>query len=291
MELSTFGDATVDDMLKLVQDREALFEKMMSGPGIPATKFPRRGKPRSVLLTLVRPSGSSSGNMSSSSGGRGGAVAVGGVASFSSTASPSMLGGGEEMSPASLSSSVGHSRRGLSSTFGRNRLSGKASVLFSSDSDLFSKPSYKRSFRSQPHQRQQHQDQQGPISLKALLDVELVWNRQRGRKGSLRLGEVIEAIAGIDSQVLRPVCEELRRHAVSVGELRAGEGREDEGEGEEDTFVSLRTNRRTLDLKFSTVPMRNRFMLAFKTLAWETAAAEAGSTRGRGSRPVGSSHF
>ncbi|CAN0270395.1 unnamed protein product, partial [Ectocarpus sp. 8 AP-2014] len=154
--------------------------------------------------------------------------------------------------------------------------------------DLFSKPSYKRSFRSQPHQHQ-HQHQQGPISLKDLLDLELVWNRQRGRKGSLRLGEVIEAIAGIDSQILRPVCEELRRRAASVGESHGGEG--GEGEGEEDTFLSLRTNRRTLDLKFSTVPIRNRFMLAFKTLAWETAAAEAGGTSGRGSRPVGSSHF
>lgn len=120
---------TILCVLCVLQDREALFEKMMSGPGIPATKFPRRGKPRSVVLTLVRPSGSSHSNMSSSSGGRGGAV--GGVISFSSTASPSMLGGGEEMSPASLSSSVGHSRRGLSSTFRRNRLSGKASVLSS----------------------------------------------------------------------------------------------------------------------------------------------------------------
>ncbi|CAM9990199.1 unnamed protein product, partial [Ectocarpus sp. 6 AP-2014] len=157
--------------------------------------------------------------------------------------------------------------------------------------DLFSKPSYKRSFRSQPHQHKQHQHQhqQGPTSLKGVLDLELVWNRQRGQKGSLRLGEVIEAIAGIDSQILRPVCEELRRRAASVGESRLGEG--GEREEEEDTFVSLRTNRRTLDLKFSTVPIRNRFMLAFKTLAWETAAAKAGSSSGRGSRPVGSSHF
>ncbi|CAN0373609.1 unnamed protein product [Ectocarpus sp. 12 AP-2014] len=202
-----------------------------------------------------------------------------------------MFGGSEEVSPASsFSSSVGHSRqRGISSSFRRNRFPGKALLLlwlmFQAERDLFSKPSYKRSFRSQPHQ---HQHGQGPISLKGLLDLELVWNRQRGRKGSLRLGEVIEAIAGIDSQILRPVCEELRRRAASVGESRAREG----GEGEEEeTFVSLRTNRRTLDLKFSTVSIRNRFMLAFKTLAWETAAAEAGSTRSRGSRPVGSSHF
>ncbi|CAM9994371.1 unnamed protein product, partial [Ectocarpus sp. 8 AP-2014] len=90
-------------------------------------------------------------------------------------------------------SSVGHGRqRGITSSFRRNRFP---------ERDLFSKPSYKRSFRSQPHQHQ-HQHQQGPISLKGLLDLELVWNRQRGRKGSLRLGEVIEAIAGIDSQVL-----------------------------------------------------------------------------------------
>ncbi|CAN0270453.1 unnamed protein product [Ectocarpus sp. 8 AP-2014] len=130
MELSTFGDATVDDMLKLVQDREDLFENMMSGPGIPATKFPRRGKPRNVVLTLVRPGGSSSsGGGGGGGGGRGGGV--GGVTSFSSTASPSMFGGSEEVSPASsFSSSVGHGRqRGITSSFRRNRFPGKTYLL------------------------------------------------------------------------------------------------------------------------------------------------------------------
>lgn len=52
-------------------------------------------------------------------------------------------------------------------------------------------------------------------------------------------------------QVLRPVCEELRKRAASRG------GPQGEGAGEEeDTFVSLRTSRRTLDLKFPTVPTR-----------------------------------
>lgn len=60
-------------------------------------------------------------------------------------------------------------------------------------------------------------------------------------------------ISPLMCQVLRPVCEELRKRAASRG------GPEGEGEGvggEEDTFVSLRTSRRTLDLKFSTVPTR-----------------------------------
>lgn len=52
-------------------------------------------------------------------------------------------------------------------------------------------------------------------------------------------------------QVLKPVCEEARKRAASRGGPQ-GEG----AGGEEDTFVSLLTSRRTLDLKFSTVPTR-----------------------------------
>lgn len=40
-----------------------------------------------------------------------------------------------------------------------------------------------------------------PRSLDSLLDLELVWNRQRGGKGSLRVGEVVDALAGPQSQV------------------------------------------------------------------------------------------
>lgn len=55
-------------------------------------------------------------------------------------------------------------------------------------------------------------------------------------------------------KVLKPVCEELRRRAVLQGGLRGGGGG---GTGdEEDTFVSLLTRTRTLDLKFSTVVTR-----------------------------------
>lgn len=51
----------------LKQEREALFEKMISGPGITATKFPRRGKPRTVVLTLALPGVDSANLLSSSS--------------------------------------------------------------------------------------------------------------------------------------------------------------------------------------------------------------------------------
>lgn len=56
------------------------------------------------------------------------------------------------------------------------------------------------------------------------------------------------------TQVLKPVCEELRKRGASGGGP-SGEGGGSAG-GEEDTFVSLRTSRRTLDLKFPTVPTR-----------------------------------
>ena len=38
-------------------------------------------------------------------------------------------------------------------------------------------------------------------SLDTLLELELVWNRQRGGKGSLRVREVVDALAGAQSQV------------------------------------------------------------------------------------------
>lgn len=37
---------------------------MISGPGITATKFPRRGRPRTVVLTLSVPGGSSGSSIS-----------------------------------------------------------------------------------------------------------------------------------------------------------------------------------------------------------------------------------
>ena len=40
-----------------------------------------------------------------------------------------------------------------------------------------------------------------PRSLNTLLDLELVWSRQRGGKGSLRVREVVDALAGPQSQV------------------------------------------------------------------------------------------
>lgn len=40
-----------------------------------------------------------------------------------------------------------------------------------------------------------------PRSLETLVKMELVWNRQRGGKGSLRVGEVVDALAGPQSQV------------------------------------------------------------------------------------------
>lgn len=55
----------------------------------------------------------------------------------------------------------------------------------------------------QPQPQQQQQQLQGPRSLQTVLELELVWNRQRGGKGSLRVGEVIDALAGKDSQVGR----------------------------------------------------------------------------------------
>ncbi|CAM9830483.1 unnamed protein product, partial [Hapterophycus canaliculatus] len=110
-----------------------------------------------------------------------------------------------------------------------------------------------RSTHSVRSQQPKPQRQVGARSLQSVLDLELVWNRQRGGKGSLRLGEVIEALGGIESQVLRPVCEELRKRAMRRGEACVmGEW----GGAEEDTFVSLRTSRRSLDLKFSTVLIR-----------------------------------
>lgn len=63
-------------------------------------------------------------------------------------------------------------------------------------------------------------------------------------------------------QVLQPVCEDLRKRAAKraggQGRDRSGGGDFDGGVmgGEEDTFVSLLTPRRTLDLKFSTSVIR-----------------------------------
>lgn len=60
--------------------------------------------------------------------------------------------------------------------------------------------------------------------------------------------------------MLKPVCEELRKRAASRGGdpqgASEGGGGGSAGGSEEDTFVSLRTSRRTLDLKFPTVPTR-----------------------------------
>lgn len=56
------------------------------------------------------------------------------------------------------------------------------------------------------------------------------------------------------------MCEELRKRAASRGGdpqgASEGGGGGSAGGSEEDTFVSLRTSRRTLDLKFPTVPTR-----------------------------------
>lgn len=60
------------------------------------------------------------------------------------------------------------------------------------------------------------------------------------------------------TKVLKPVCEELRRRAVLQGGLRGGGG--GVVGDEEDTFVSLLTRTRTLDLKFSTVVTRYDFI-------------------------------
>ena len=38
-------------------------------------------------------------------------------------------------------------------------------------------------------------------SLESLMNLELVWNRQRGGRGSLTVGEVMDALAGPQSQV------------------------------------------------------------------------------------------
>lgn len=86
----------VPDRVPPAQDREALFENMISGPGIAATKFPRRGRPRDVVLTLVLPGhqgaaageGGSSTGMSPSPGGAG----VGGDAAYSSSSGRSAFG-------------------------------------------------------------------------------------------------------------------------------------------------------------------------------------------------------
>ncbi|CAM9629562.1 unnamed protein product, partial [Scytosiphon promiscuus] len=84
----TFGDATAEEMVKLIKDREVLFENMISGPGIAATKFPRRGKPRRIVLTLVLPKGGVG------SGGSGSSSSVG--TSWSGISPASSAGGGSD---------------------------------------------------------------------------------------------------------------------------------------------------------------------------------------------------
>lgn len=70
----------------------------------------------------------------------------------------------------------------------------------SRSSSLQSAHSRRPSLQREPQQQQQRQRPR-PGTLKALLDLELVWNRQRGGKGSLRVGQVTDARAGMDSQV------------------------------------------------------------------------------------------
>lgn len=68
--------------------------------------------------------------------------------------------------------------------------------------------------------------------------------------------------------------EELRKRAEKYrGVDGAGTS------GEEDTFASLLTGRRSLDLKFSTPLARDRFLSAFKTFAWETDTSTASAKK------------
>lgn len=52
-------------------------------------------------------------------------------------------------------------------------------------------------------------------AISSLLDLELVWNRQRGGRGRLKLSDVVDAVSGPQSQV---------RAARVAAYLRAGRG-------------------------------------------------------------------
>eukprot|EP00904_Undaria_pinnatifida_P006467 jgi/Undpi1/2950/HiC_scaffold_14.g06327.m1 len=225
-ESGKVGVVAVVVLVVVVLDREALFEKMLTGPGITAMKFPRgRGKPKLVLLTLVSPAVGWKGRGRARLGRGGGGGGAGGVGAAAGG------GGGGEWPPEAPEN-------------GSFDVSPEPSVSFlRSRGCLPMKPKSSPKLASSSAHAQSR-------SLDTLLELELVWNRQRGGKGSLRVREVVDALAGAQSQVLKPVCEELRRRAV----LRGGAG--GGGVDEEDTFVSLLTRTRTLDLKFSTVVTR-----------------------------------
>ncbi|CAM9526725.1 unnamed protein product [Pylaiella littoralis] len=272
LKLSAFGEATEDEMRRLFQDRKALFESMTSGPGIAATKFSRRGRPRGVVITLVPPP---RGRSEEGGGGGGGALA-----GLTPTSAAGGGGGGgsvdsDRRSPSTPSrpgSWLGMATLARATSQFLDAVGGNGRKEHSARSPSFKFAHFHQPSPPPPPQPQQQQQHDGETSsLNALLGLELVWNRHRGGKGSLRVGQITDVLAGMDSQVLKPVCEELRKQAASRGGggVYLGE--------EEHTFASLRTGQRNLDLKFPTVSIRNRFVLAFKSLVWETAQA-AGRT-------------
>ncbi|CAM9173245.1 unnamed protein product, partial [Laminaria digitata] len=272
MGLPNLYQDTGDEMLQRVKDREALFEKMLTGPGITAMKFPRRrGKPRTVLLTLVSPTGGSRGRGRGRGGGAAGGGGDNGLADLSQSQRLQL-----QQQQQKKKMAIGH----MMSPFGRSdpspffgRPNASASAIVGRSHTSAAGLGREMDARSSPKMASSSFVHVQPRSLNTLLDLELVWSRQRGGKGSLRVREVVDALAGPQSQVLKPVCEELRRRAVLQGGLRGGGGG---GVGDEEhTFVSLLTRTRTLDLKFSTVVTRDCFLSAFKTFAWEKAGSTA----------------